>query len=473
MLASEAVEFMMRLDDRTGLVTPSLSISCGTAAKLRMRPRPDPAHCLPMSRATDDCDESWHYSSPRTLAGALQRGLGRGAYQAMSDPGSPELVAECLRRDYRWDWQVDEREIYLARLVRDLRMPIEQVAAGLFGAPSREADRGHAFATVLGVLDVLGRAGVDGAADEVRRYIAAGDRWLEALDTVARSWPVERWDDLYSVVRGRLDAAVREDAVWPGLPWSRWADRDPDIAAAIRAVEARARPVVRRFADESDGALLAMLAEPARAGDWDPALRELYRRPPDPNLIDLVDGMLAADREAVTRSSVPLGMALDRLGPRAVPTARRWAAEPGHPLRWTAFRLVAAYGDAIDAALLIAGLDWLDSRADDLCGYHELVTGLARLGGPTAAAALPRLRRLWFSPHSYERPSYLRALVALNPAGAERVVVEGLWDCETDVRLLAAERAPLTAGTRQRLRYLRDDPIEAQKVRAVAAARLE
>jgi hypothetical protein len=166
-------------------------------------------------------------------------------------------------------------------------------------------------------------------------------------------------------------------------------------------------------------------------------------------------------------------MALDRLGSRAVPAARGWAADTGHPLCWTAFRLLAAYGEATDAPLLVAGLDWLDSRADDRCGYHELVTGLARIGGPVAATAVPRLRRLWFSPHSYERPSYLRALVTLDPAGAERLVVEGLWDCETDVRLLAAERAPLTDQTRERLRYLRDDPIEAENVRAVAGARLE
>ncbi|MCU7731157.1 hypothetical protein ODJ79_46235 [Actinoplanes sp. KI2] len=422
---------------------------------------------------TGTTDDSWRYRSPQTLAGALQHGLGRGAYEAMFDPAGPELVADCLRRDYRWDRGVDEREIYLARLVRDLRMPIEQVSAVLFGAPARDADRDHAFATVLGVLEVLGRAGVDGAAEEVRRYIAEGDRWLEALDTVAGLWPPERWDGLYPVVLGRLDEAVREDAVWRGLPWSRWADHDPRIAAAIRAVEARARPVVRRFSDESDAVLLAILAEPARAGDWDPALRELNRRPPDPHLIDLVDSMLAGSREAVLQSSVPLGMALDRLGPHAVPVARRWTADPDDPLRWTAFRLLAAHGDATDAPLLVAGLDWLDSRADDRCGYDELVTGLARIGGPAAATALPRLRRLWFSPHSYERPAYLRALVALDPAGAERLVVEGLWDCETDVRLLAAERAPLTDRTRERLRYLRDDPIEAQNVRAVAAARLE
>jgi len=391
----------------------------------------------------------------------------------MFDPAAPELVADCLRRDCRWDWLVDERDVYLARLVRDLRLPVEQISAGLFGAPAREAERGHAFATVLGVLEVLGRAGVEGAVDEVRRYVAVGDRWLEALDAVAGSWPIETWDDLYPAVLDRLDVAVRQDAVRRTPPWSRWAERDLRIAAAIDAFEAQARPVLRRFADESDAALLAMLAEPGRAGDWDPALRELNRRPPAPQLIDLVDGMLAADRAAVTCSSVPLGMALDRLGSRAVPAARRWAADPGHPLRWTAFRLLAAYGSGTEAPLLIAGLDWLDGRTDDLCGYNELVTGLARIGGPVAATALPRLRRLWFSPHSYERPSYLRAFVTLDPAGAEPALVEGLWDCETDVRLLAAEHAPLTDRTRERLRYLHDDPIEAQNVRAVAGARLE
>ncbi|WP_203819681.1 hypothetical protein [Paractinoplanes ferrugineus] len=42
--------------------------------------------------------------------------------------------------------------------------------------------------------------------------------------------------------------------------------------------------------------------------------------------------------------------------------------------------------------------------------------------------------------------------VTLDPAGAEGAPVEGLWDCETDVRLFAAEHAPLTDRTRERLR---------------------
>jgi hypothetical protein len=50
--------------------------------------------------------------------------------------------------------------------------------------------------------------------------------------------------------------------------------------------------------------------------------------------------------------------------------------------------------------------------------------------------------------------------------------VTTVWDREADVRRLAAERMPMVNGTRERLRYLRDDPIEADEVRAVAAARL-
>ena len=85
---------------------------------------------------------------------------------------------------------------------------------------------------------------------------------------------------------------------------------------------------------------------------------------------------------------------------------------------------------------------------------------------------LPRLRSLWFSPHSYERAAYLSALMTLDPSGARRRLVEGLWDCEANVRLLSATHVLLDKHTSERLRYLRDDPIETAEVRTAAAARL-
>jgi hypothetical protein len=221
----------------------------------------------------------WHYASPNTVPGALQRGLGRGAHQVLSTPDASDLVTACLRRDYRWDWQVDERDVYLARLVRDLRLPIAPIIAQLHDAPPRYSDYDNAFTVALGVLEVLGRADVDEAVEGVRCYIGQGDRWLDALETVAGTWPTAWWDDLY-----------------------------PTIA--------------------------------------------------------------------------------DRIG------------------------------------------------------------GLG------------------------ERAAYLKALVTLDPAGAQRKVIEGLWDCEADVRLVAAQRTPLDDQTRKRLQYLHDDPMETAEVRAAATNRL-
>ena len=54
-----------------------------------------------LSAMSSDTD-GWHYASPNTVPGALQRGLGRGAYQVASTPDAPDLVITCMRRDYRW-----------------------------------------------------------------------------------------------------------------------------------------------------------------------------------------------------------------------------------------------------------------------------------------------------------------------------------------------------------------------------------
>ncbi len=85
---------------------------------------------------------------------------------------------------------------------------------------------------------------------------------------------------------------------------------------------------------------------------------------------------------------------------------------------------------------------------------------------------VPWLHQLWTAPHSYERAAYLRALLVLDPAGAEPLLVEGLWDCEDEVRRIAAEHARLSAEVRERLVYLRDDPMEDAGVRDAAGERV-
>jgi hypothetical protein len=385
----------------------------------------------------------------------------------MTDPTGPDLVMACIRRDHRWDWQVDDREIYLARLVRDLPLPVEAITARLYAAPPQHADDDNEFDLTLGVLNVLARAGVREVVEEIRQYVRAGDRWVEAMETIAGSWPQTWWDDLYPTVADRFAPTVPDTLLWRSPPWTSWAQRDARIAAAIEADAERlaARPP-RPFRDTPTPTLLALLADPNRAGDWRLALRELRRRAPEPALLDLVDTLLTANVGGAFLGAVV------KIGAPAVPAARRWPPHPTTRCGGTRIACSPRTGDATDVPALLAGLDWLDERPSDLCGYSELVAGLARIGGAATALVVPRLRSLWFSPHSYERAAYLSALMTLDPSGARRRLVEGLWDCEADVRLLSATHAPLDKHTTERLRYLRDDPIETAEVRTAAAARL-
>ena len=58
------------------------------------------------------------------------------------------------------------------------------------------------------------------------------------------------------------------------------------------------------------------------------------------------------------------------------------------------------------------------------------------------------------------------------PHTGESFATEGLWDCEEDVRRVAAAAAPLDDATTVRLRRLRRDPAEDHRVVSAAAARL-
>lgn len=411
---------------------------------------------------TESATAVWHYDKPTSLAGALQHGLGRGAHRALRDPAAPAAVLACLERDYRWDWLVDERAVYLARLIRDLSMPTLPILALLRERALDDED--NAFSNALEVLEVLGRCGDGSAVDGLREYVRDGPQWVEVLETIARDWPRELWDDLLPVARTRLGKRDGDgDPHWRGQPWRDWAAVDDVIAARVEGFQPhRTRwPYEQTPTDD----LLALL----RAGGTDrqkAVLRELNRRGPQPALLAVADELPANELRG------QLGRAIRMLGAQAVPLARAWATPAAHPMVWTAYLVLAEHGDDSDLPALVAGWDWLDRRTGDLCGYDALATGIARIGGPAAQAAVPRLRRAWFTPHTYERAAYLRAVTLLDPDGANRFLAEGVWDCESDVRQFAATHAPLDELTRDRLGYLRDDPMETPDVRAAAAARL-
>ncbi|MFF0298853.1 hypothetical protein ACFYST_35740 [Kitasatospora sp. NPDC004614] len=132
--------------------------------------------------------------------------------------------------------------------------------------------------------------------------------------------------------------------------------------------------------------------------------------------------------------------------------------------------LPAGPGDAPLPDLLAA---WRRKwEADEWCGFAPLADAIARYG-LAAAEALPALGALWkWTPHSAERTAVLRAVVAVAPVASRRALTQGLWDCESGVRLLAATRVPLGRRAVARVKALRDDLLETAEVRRVAAARL-
>ncbi|MEU1418490.1 hypothetical protein [Kitasatospora sp. NPDC005751] len=397
----------------------------------------------------------YEYAPAATLPGLLQRGRGLGARMAEEDPAAAaELVYGCVRWDWRWE-PVDQRALYLARLVRDLALPVGPVVELLAG----DEDACERAGAVLVLLALDGSAQ---AREALRAYVRVGRHWAPVLEAMADRWPVEWWEDLAETAgeRARRDPADR----W-GEPWTRWGWVRPGPGPVHGPREAK--PLART----GNAELLELLADPAESQERrTAALDVLDDRGPEPGVLPLVPSLGTADGRYVLW---PLTGVLEKLGARAVPAAREWAAvtEPDW-LRAQGQWVLAEYGAAEDVPVLVAELErhWVRRH---WCGPGRQAQALARFGPAEAGDAVSLLRRFWlWTPHSYERTAYLEALAAIGPAGLGAVYTESLRDCEAAARLLAVGQAPDGPEVRERLAYLRDDPMEEAEVRAAAGERL-
>jgi hypothetical protein len=417
-------------------------------------------------------DDSWSYDSSRTFRGQLQRGLGNAARRARSDPAAGDLVWECLRRDYRWDWQVDDRCVYLARLVRDLRLDMSGLDRQLRACGPRGSDGepdphdvDNQFGLAEGVLTTLALGGDPDARTLLRDYVRDGVRWAETLATISYDWPRDWWDDLWEVAAERLEPST----VYPrDRPWESWRGRDARIDAVCESRPVRAARDRPSFADLSTDQLLTLLPDADRVQALS-ILKVLRRREPAPQLLSILDR---------TDLSLPLHGVLRGIGAAALDHARRWARNHDHPLAWTGMTIMADHGDEQDVEQLFRSVEWLRSRDGDLCGFDTLTAGLARILGPGTSSAHAEAVRitghlLKTSPHSFERASYVRSLLILDRDRVTRLLPACLLDCEPGVRLLAAEHVDIGCPVAQQLLVeLHDDPLEDAEVRAAAGARL-
>ena len=419
----------------------------------------------------------WQYEPYLSLHGGLQRGQGFAVAWLRDNPDRASLVYTCANRDTRWDRQVDDRYTYLARLLRNLRLDLAPLIAQLRSCgPRPDPDDTNRFELAAGILRTLARTGDNRARDALRDYVRDGLYWIDVLESLPDEWPVDWWDDLNETAAARLTPRHASKLLPGSQPWQRWLGRNPrlDVILDIAARD-RAEPRARRtdLAAASDADLIAALVAPGTGRpEMAAVLRQIRNRDrPVPELLDVVELLATVN---------PLGLfgALRAQAGLVVPQARAWAANPDHPLFLDAPHLLAEHGDERDMPLLLAALDQL---ADQWCGIDTLTEGLTRIltsASPPAhtearAVVVQRLRRqVLASPHSYERTSYLRSLLQLDPPGTTTMLPLFLLDCEPKVRLLAAQHTPLTERARRWLTELRDDPIEDDDVRHIAAQRL-
>ncbi|MFJ2190344.1 hypothetical protein ACIOJE_20785 [Kitasatospora sp. NPDC087861] len=368
-------------------------------------------------------ERRYEYAPAGTLPGLLQRGRGLGALMAAEDPtAAADLVYGCVRWDWRWDTQVDHRALYLARLLRDLELPLGPVVEVLAGDED-------ACMRATGVLELLALGGSAEARDALRAYVREGEH--------------------------RVDVRTQGDL--PGARGRRAGARGP-------------RGVMDPVPERDSASLLALLADPGAAENARAtALVALSCRKPEPGLIPLVPTLGSGDD---SRPLPRLGRAVALLGAQAVPAAREWAGSDRPWLACLGVAVLSEHGGEGDLRMVTGELErrWV---AQEWCGPMYSARGLTRFG-PRAAGAASLLRRFWlWTPHSYERPAYLEALAAIGSAGMAEVYTECLWDCEADARLLAVRHAPDRPHVRERLACLRDDPMEEPEVRQAARVRLE
>ncbi|MGW6875916.1 hypothetical protein ACWGHA_26695 [Streptomyces xanthophaeus] len=395
------------------------------------------------------CTQS--YARHDTLEGLLQRGRGLGAERARCAPkAAAPFVYDGIRRDWTWDSQCDDRYLYQARLIRDLKLSpapvVDQLARDEEECP-RPAD----------VLRLLALAGSDEAREGLRAYIRIGEHWVAVLQSVADSWPAEWWEDLGNVARARI--GEEENLPWPAEPWNRFGIETPGRTF-------RPRPSLGGLNDEE---LLALLvADSTESKVKVDALRALAGREPAEGLIPLVPSLGTPDG---SRPLPLLRRAVERLGALAVPAARGWAVDGRQWLAGLGADVLSDHPGPEALPGLVAELSeqW---TARAWCGPDTTAKRLARFG-PDAADAGPILWRYWqHTPHSYERTDYLKALAAIDPSGLDDAYSESLWDCEERARLLAITSAPHNPQTLHRIAVLRDDPMETPEVRAAAGTRL-
>ncbi|MFE6484428.1 HEAT repeat domain-containing protein [Streptomyces sp. NPDC057757] len=455
-----------------------------------------------------------------TLLGLLQRGRGDGTLHALTAPRAEALAAlnQCVLRDPRHDWQVENRSLYYARLYLDLSGELDEIERHLFDVEDVLDDCESRTGLALAVLGHLASYGRQDALRLLREYAASGANWAWALDELALRDDDAGLRALAAPVLARFAAdeegetalaATVRDAFEP-RPWRLWAD-DPreSIGTRVRAAQEQGsfdrwqrqmrpsgpRPgwsvrAVFEWAEQGieRGAALHVpaarclsavagpedrpeIVEAARDGGdgaRSTALRYLADSN-DPDALDLIEEAAVTGSTAVAEAAVD---AFERMrSVAAVDRARSWAHRPD-ALGAAAGRILACRGGTRDSELVLGALrEAVRGEGPDAPTLWTLVDGTGRLGIICAAPVLRHVYRETASSHLRGRAA--RALAATDPSFPAGFAVECLWDCEETTREVAARHAETgDARVVDQLRRLAADPAEEAEVQTAVRSRI-
>lgn len=447
-------------------------------------------------------DERSKLAAAGTLLGQLQRRRGAGYREALRRPGAEveALVFACLTEDPRWDRQVESHHAYYAGLLLHFESdlaPLERLLRE--DDPEDWAPRlGLAF----GVLEELGRRGRQDAIAILRRYVAYGRHWHEAVSALQDTGRPEAWRGLLAVLLERFptgrDLAELEiylNADRPPAP--DWRAACPPLEAAFREARTEAalhpsreaqrkyygsrsleqlfeevdpsriwvmRPIVQRRVRPADRALLhhhLRLEEGARCAlalyglaalgtrkDWE-AYRAVVEADPDPRRFFWVH--LSRSGEAFPAR-------------RSLACVREWFGSPLPIRAHVARQVLAEHAEAEDQERLLAAIPPA-LVADEMYHVCSALEGLARL---PAAGRLPEVEQAFEeSTYSWARRYAAEAMLVHAPEQFVRAyATECLWDGEPRLRSLGCRHAHRTRPeVQERLAEIATDPYEDEDVR--------
>ncbi len=373
-----------------------------------------------------------HWADPYTLLGQLQRGRGIGVREALLTDGADALVVRCIERDSRWDRQLEERGVYMARLVTALAIPIDAIGVNV-------TKPGFPCHMWFDTLVELAGGGSEAAARVLLRYVRDAAPEDDVAHLLARLWAdggAACRDGLETVALSRLDDDALRRVVRNDEPWT--ARRGiPRVAAAFeqrrtRRVAAIRSPRAKRSAtaDLDDRTLLGMAHEPLHSDERAAAFRELGRRG-NTALLDIAELPELRNSSGFVTYLAPVVLGF---GGNALPRARAWLGSGDEYLVRLGETVIAEHGEVQDGPALLGAFE-VAVADDDWLHTEPIARGLGRVG---YEASIRSIVDAWaVTKHSHARAAYLEALAGLRASGLGLLRDEALDDCESEVRDLA------------------------------------